>query len=76
MKALLINGSPRARGCTWTALTELQRTLEGEGIETELLHVGHEDIHGCIACRKCERSCPQHLPSVQYLQEIRAVCEK
>ena len=53
MKALLINGSPRARGCTWTALTELQRTLEGEGIETELLHVGHEDIHGCIACRKC-----------------------
>ena len=56
MKALLINGSPRARGCTWTALTELQRTLEGEGIETELLHVGHEDIHGCIACRKCHET--------------------
>ena len=44
MKALLINGSPRAKGCTYTALTELMRTLESEGIEAELLHVGHQDI--------------------------------
>ena len=56
MKALLINGSPRAKGCTYTALTELMRTLESEGIEAELLHVGHQDIHGCIACRKCRET--------------------
>lgn len=53
MKALLVNGSPRAKGCTYTALTELKNTLEAEGIETELIHVGHLDIHGCISCRKC-----------------------
>lgn len=53
MKALLINGSPRANGCTFTALSELKKTLEEEGIETELIHVGQKDIHGCIACRKC-----------------------
>lgn len=53
MKALLINGSPRPHGCTYTALTELKRTLEGEGIEVELIHVGNRDIRGCIACRKC-----------------------
>ncbi len=53
MKALLINGSPRPHGCTYTALTELKRTLEGEGIEVELIHVGNKDIRGCIACRKC-----------------------
>ena len=53
MKALLINGSPRANGCTYTALTELKHTLEKEGIAVELIHVGHKDIHGCIACRKC-----------------------
>lgn len=53
MKALLINGSPRAKGCTYTALAELAKTLEEEGIETEILHVGHKDIRGCIACRKC-----------------------
>ena len=34
-----------------------------------------KDASRCIACRKCERSCPQHLPIVRYLQEIRAVSE-
>ena len=53
MKALLINGSPRPRGCTYTALNELKATLEAEGIEVELLHVGNRDIRGCIACGKC-----------------------
>lgn len=53
MKALLVNGSPRAKGCTFTALTELKNTLEAEGIEVELIHVGQKDTRGCIACRKC-----------------------
>ena len=53
MKALLINGSPHAKGCTYTALTELKQTLEAEGIDVELIHVGHKDIRGCAACRKC-----------------------
>lgn len=53
MKALLINGSPRAKGCTYTALTELERTLVSDGIETELIHVGNKDIRGCTACRRC-----------------------
>lgn len=56
MKALLINGSPRAKGCTYTALTELAKTLEAEGVETELLHVGNQNIRGCIACRKCRET--------------------
>ena len=34
LKALLINGSPRAKGCTYTALTELKNTLEKEGLQT------------------------------------------
>ena len=54
MKALLINGSPRAKGCTYTALTELAKTLKAENIETEIIHVGNKDIRGCIACRKCQ----------------------
>lgn len=53
MKVLLINGSPNAKGCTYTALSEVASTLEAEGIETELIHVGHKDIRGCIGCRKC-----------------------
>ena len=58
MKALLINGSPRPNGCTHTALTELANTLEAEGIETEIIHVGNKDIRGCIACRRCHSTAP------------------
>jgi multimeric flavodoxin WrbA len=54
MKALLINGSPNAKGCTYTALTEVEKTLKEENIETEIIHVGHKDIRGCIGCRKCK----------------------
>lgn len=53
MKALLINGSPRTNGCTFTVLTELKNTLEKEDIDAEIIHVGHKDIHGCTAYRKC-----------------------
>ena len=54
MKVILINGSPNARGCTYTALSEVAQTLEDEGFETEIIHVGHKDIRGCIGCRKCK----------------------
>lgn len=54
MKVLLINGSPNAKGCTFIALQEVANTLQEEGIETEMIHVGHKDIRGCIGCRKCK----------------------
>lgn len=45
MKALLITG------CTFTVLTELKNTLEKEGIDAEIIHVGHKDIgNGNIFC--------------------------
>jgi multimeric flavodoxin WrbA len=53
MKVLLINGSPNAQGCTFTALSEVAKTLKEGGLETEIIQVGHKDIRGCIACRKC-----------------------
>ena len=53
MKALLINGSPHANGCTFTALNIVANELEKNGIETEIVHIGNKDIRGCIACGKC-----------------------
>ena len=53
MKVLLINGSPHGKGSTYTALNEVAVTLEKEGIETEMIHVGNQAIRGCIACGKC-----------------------
>lgn len=54
MKVILINGSPNAKGCTYTALSEVEKTLNSEGIETEIIHIGQKDIRGCIGCRKCK----------------------
>lgn len=46
MKVLLINGSPKAERCTFTALSEVAKTLEAEGIETEIVHIGNQAIRG------------------------------
>ena len=40
MKALLVNGSPHAHGCTYTALCEVKQTLEANGVAAQLLHIG------------------------------------
>jgi multimeric flavodoxin WrbA len=56
MKVLLINGSPHAKGCTYTALKEVAGALEKEGIETEIFHVGVKPISGCIGCGYCKKS--------------------
>ena len=53
MKVLLINGSPRQKGCTYTALCEVASTLEKNGVETELFHIGIAPLRGCIACAVC-----------------------
>ena len=52
MKVLLINGSPHKDGCTFTALNEVSKTLEKNGIESEIFQIGTKPIAGCIACGK------------------------
>ena len=54
-EVLLINGSPRANGCTARALEEMIRVFHEEGIETELVHAGNKDVRGCIACNICRK---------------------
>lgn len=54
MKVLIINGSPRNNGNTSIAIRELETELQKCEIETEVVRVGHKDIRGCIACKKCE----------------------
>ena len=53
-KILLLNGSPHAHGCTATALGEMIKVFESEGIKTDLIHVGNKNVRGCIACGRCE----------------------
>ena len=54
MKVLLVNGGPHKEGCTYTALTEVAKTLNEEGIDTEIFWIGNKPVGGCIACKKCK----------------------
>ena len=56
MKVLLLNGSPHENGCTARALLEVQRTLEAEGILTEMIQIGNQQVRDCIACGFCDRN--------------------
>jgi len=56
MKVLLINGSPRPKGNTAMALQEMEKVFAQEGVEAEIVHVGTQDIRGCIACGGCART--------------------
>ena len=56
MKVLLVNGSPHKNGCTYTALTEVAKTLNEEGINTEIFWIGIKPLAGCIACKKCAKT--------------------
>ena len=54
MKVLLLNGSPRERGCTFTALSEVASSLEKNDVKTEIYWLGNAPIAGCLACGFCK----------------------
>ena len=56
MKVLLINGGPHKSGATNRALTEVARTLNAEGIVTEIMWLGNDPIAGCIGCGSCRKT--------------------
>lgn len=56
MKVLLINGSPRAEGNTFVALSEMKKIFDAEGIESQIVHIGNKNIRCCIACGSCYKN--------------------
>lgn len=58
MKVLLVNGSPKEKGCTYTALAEVSKALEQEGVETEIVCLGAGAIRDCIGCGQCNMKQP------------------
>ncbi len=55
MKVLLVNGSPHAEGCVYTALSEVGGQLEKHGVESEIFQLGTGPVRGCIACGACSK---------------------
>ncbi|MBR2343026.1 MAG: flavodoxin family protein [Clostridia bacterium] len=52
---ILINGSPHAKGSTYTALSEMAKAFEAEGIKAEIIHIGDKAVSGCRACFACAK---------------------
>lgn len=55
MKVLILNGSPRAKGNTAHALSQMTEVFAQEGIDSETIQVGNQSIRGCIACGGCAK---------------------
>lgn len=55
MKVLLINGSPHKKGSTQRALKEVADILNKEGIDTEIIYIGGNEVRGCISCNTCRK---------------------
>lgn len=56
MQVLLVNGSPHAKGCTFTALSEIAAELEKQGIGSQIFQLGTQPIAGCIGCGACRKT--------------------
>lgn len=56
MKVIAINGSPRKDGNTFHALDAIGEEIKAQGIDFEIIQVGHRMIRGCIACYKCAQN--------------------
>lgn len=77
MKVLMLNGSPKANGNTATALEEMKKVFDREGVEVEVVHVGHLLIRGCLACGTCykNKKCAIDDDIVNELAEKLAECD-
>lgn len=56
MKVIAINGSPNKEGNTYHALRMVGKTLEANGIEFEIIHIGNKMVRGCLGCGKCREN--------------------
>ncbi len=55
MKVVGFNGSARKDGNTALLIRRVFSVLESEGIQTELVQLAGEQIHGCMACGTCRK---------------------
>ncbi|WOF16944.1 flavodoxin family protein [Methanoplanus sp. FWC-SCC4] len=53
VKVVAFNASPRKDGNTKRLLDEVIKELEAKKIETEIIQIGGQRVHGCTACMKC-----------------------
>ena len=55
MKVVAINGSPRKGGNTEIMLNAVLEPIKAAGVETKIIQVGGQNIHGCRGCWACQK---------------------
>ena len=73
MKVLMLNGSPREKGCTYTALSEIATELEKHGIESEIFFTGKEPLATCKGCGFCRK---QEQPRCVFDDAVNKIIER
>ena len=76
MKVLLINGSPRPKGNTFIALSEVEKVLHQEGIDTIMLSIGNQPVRGCVACGSCRKNHTHCAFSDALYDQLRQILEE
>ncbi len=56
MNVVAFNGSPHERGNTYCALRTVCAQLEEQGISTQIVWTGGQDIKNCRGCNMCARN--------------------
>ncbi len=56
MKVLLLNGSPKEKNSTYTALCEIKEQLEKRGVDSEIFWLGTSVDGGCRGCKACAKA--------------------
>lgn len=55
---------------------EMNKGSDTQGIYYRHYTLAHGKASDCIGCGKCEKSCPQHLPVIEYLKQVSACFDK
>ena len=76
MKVLLINGSPRAKGNTFIALSEVANTLQEAGVDTQIVQIGTQAVRGCVACGACHKNNTHCAFSDALYDELRQILDE
>ena len=56
MKVLILNGSPKAKGNTAFALSQMEAVFAENGVEVETIQIGSQLIRGCTGCGSCYKT--------------------
>ena len=65
MKVLLVNGSHHEKGCTYTALAEVAKALNANGVETEFISLAVKKSRAAEAVGLVKKSRSAYLTTVR-----------